>query len=150
MRFRQRFSSVLLFLYLLTGFVIAFYVFDISNAFSDAATNHALVHIDPPSNANVADHLSPSLEYDRSSSSLSSSSKRFFLAIATHLTDVPFSVWMCLTLIFYLQGFCLLLALTKPNPKQFLTTPLILLFNRNQRKRKREAGVFVQEGVDIL
>ena len=148
MRFRQRLSSLLLFLYLLSGFVVALYVFDISLAFSDVATNHALVHVAPPIEPNAADSVSPPPEVDGSffsSSSSSSSSKRSFISlIAAHLTDVPFAVWLFLTLVFYLQGFCLLLAFTKPNPKQFLTTPLFPLLSRKKFKRDRDALVSVE------
>jgi len=134
MRFRQRLSCLLLFLYLLSGFVVAFYVLDISLAFSDAASDHAL------------DHLAPPLEIDgaASTSSLSSGSsssmRSAFSLISFHATDVPFAVWLFLALIFYLQGFCLLLAFTKPNPKQFLTTPIFLLLSRKKFKEDCEAS----------
>ena len=115
MRFIQRLSCVLLILYLFLGFLLAFYVFDISLVFSDAASDHAFVHVAQVRN-------------DRTASLSSSSPSNSFLSfVVSHATDVPFAVWLFLFLIFYLQGFCLLLAFTKPNPKQFLSTPIFFL-----------------------
>lgn len=121
MRFRQRFFWIVLFLYLALGFFIAYYFFELSSTFADAAADHALQHLQPPP----------------PQASSSSSSSRFGTAVE-HLTDVPLLVWVLLMLIFYCQGFFLLLACTKPSPGQFLTTPFVFLFKSAAKTAERQ------------
>lgn len=63
--------------------------------------------------------------------------------LTKHLTDIPFLVWIAIISLFYLAGFLLLLACTKQNPKQFLTTPIYVLINsklKENDKRSRKSS----------
>ena len=123
MRFRKRFFWILLFIYLALGFLIAYYFFELSPTFADAAADHALQHLQPP-----PPHTA-------------SSSSTFFGTAVQHLTDVPLTVWVLLILIFYSQGFCLLLACTKPNPRLFLSTPFIFMTKTTTEKPRERQTV---------
>jgi len=95
MNFRQRFAWILLFIYLGGTVIVMYYIFD------------------------LADHYgSYTLEHTKIFHSVSGKKKDLAAAIVwQHLADIPFSVWVLLGCIPYLQFFWILFLCTKSQPR---------------------------------
>ena len=126
LRFRQRVCWTILAIYLFAAFFAVFCLFgDFHSAYITSAADHALEHrVIPPGSTSG------------STSATSSSSNHIF----NHITDVPFAVWLFLIFVFYAQGFVILLACTKSNPKQFLSTPIFLILNNMHISKMKNEG----------
>jgi len=116
MNFRQRLAWLLLFIYLiLTGWLV-YYIFDVSEHYSKLALNHL-------QNAH-GQEITPSIWQSN---------------IMSHFMDVPFVVWFLLGALPYIQGFCLLYACTRPEPRIYCLScfvPVIGVFHMYRKKSK--------------
>jgi len=103
MNFRQRFAWVLLFIYLAGTLVAMYYILDLSDHYG-----------------------SYTLEHTKIFHSVSEKKREVAAAILwQHLADIPFSVWVLLGCIPYLQFFWLLLLCTKSQPRAHFRASII-------------------------
>lgn len=104
MNFRQRFAWILLFIYLGGTLVVMYYIFDLSDHYG-----------------------SYTLEHTKIFHSVSEEKKKDLAAAVVwhHLADIPFSVWVLLGCIPYLQFFWILLLCTKSQPRAHFRASII-------------------------
>lgn len=103
MNFRQRFAWLLLFIYLGGTLVVIYYIFDLSDHYGSYTLEHIKIF-----------------------HSVSEKKKDLAAAIVwQHLADIPFSVWVLLGCIPYLQFFWILLLCTKSQPRAHFRASII-------------------------
>lgn len=118
MKFRQRFAWLLLFLYLFLSVVAVYYSFELSDQYNALALEHTKLH--------------------HSSSSDNKMNDISWISIWYHLPDIPFTIWIFVFAIFYLQIFFGLYICTKPDPKGYLcAVPCLYFLNKYNLNEKK-------------
>ncbi|GAB1600544.1 transmembrane protein 251-A-like [Argonauta hians] len=111
MKFRQRIAWIALVVYLSITCALTYYAFEINEKYTKYAINHSTkFHLEQKLRRKIGIGKNMIMEMNSSETSV-------LHQMFSHLTDIPFVIWIVLFIIPYFQVFFLLLACTKPDPR---------------------------------